>query len=439
MQTLLVFSHLRWDFVYQRPQHLLSRLAKHYRVLFFEEPVRGQTPYLERLQPSLNLEVLRPHTTVDAPGFHDDQLSELKPLLAEYLSESSISDYLVWFYTPMALPLLADLHPRAVIYDCMDELSAFRNCPPQMVQRESALMKRAQIVFTGGPSLFQAKRRRHGNVQCFPSAVDAAHFSQGIKLNGASRGASSPHVSLPVAASKDARRSGWDQEAHRMHASIARPRLGFFGVIDERFDIELVAAVADRAPGWQFVFVGPVVKIDPASLPQRANVHWMGQQSYEMLPHLVAQWDVCLLPFACNESTRFISPTKTLEYMAAEKPIVSTPIRDVMDLYSDSVAIADSADQFLSACQAALSESATERGLRITRMRAHVDQCTWDLTARRIHAEIEAELRRKDASVAAMVVGADRSVAPATRSVGALLGRATDRTVAESAIPTPAG
>ena len=181
------------------------------------------------------------------------------------------------------------------------------------------------------------------------------------------------------------------------------------------------------------------MKIDPVSLPKRANVHWMGQQSYEMLPHLVAQWDVCLLPFARNESTRFISPTKTLEYMAAEKPIVSTPIRDVMDLYSDSVAIAGSADQFLGACKAALSEDATERGLRITRMRAHVEQCTWDLTARRIHAEIEAELRRADAPVAALFANAERLIAPAARAVEALRGRTPDRTVADIAMPTPAG
>ncbi len=201
MQTLLVFSHLRWDFVYQRPQHLLSRLAKHYRVLFFEEPVRGnQTPFLQRLAPCANVEVLRPHTTVDAVGFHDDQLPELKHLLAEYLNDFSIDDYCVWFYTPMALPLLAELTPQAVIYDCMDELSAFKNAPRQMIQREKALLKRAQLVLTGGPSLYEAKRQLHKNVHCFPSAVDAEHFSprESSSSNGSSRGVSSPHVTMPV-------------------------------------------------------------------------------------------------------------------------------------------------------------------------------------------------------------------------------------------------
>lgn len=400
MQTLIVFSHLRWDFVYQRPQHLLSRLAKHYRVLFFEEPVRGkQTPFLQRLAPCPNVEVLRPHTTVDAAGFHDDQLPELTHLLAEYLHDFSIEDYLVWFYTPMALPLLAELTPQAVIYDCMDELSAFKNAPRQMVQREKALLKRAQLVLTGGPSLYEAKRWLHNNVRCFPSAVDEEHFSpHSARLNGISGGVGSPDVTMPVASlqATDRKRSAYREEAERLHASLAHPRLGFFGVIDERFDAELIAAIADAAPNWQFVMAGPIVKIDPASVPKRSNVHWLGQQPYEVLPHLVEQWDVCLLPFARNESTRFISPTKTLEYMAAEKPIVSTPIHDVMSLYGDCVSIAATADEFVSACAAALAENATEQALRIERMRGHVSQCTWDRTARNIREEIDAVLQRQD-------------------------------------------
>ena len=216
MQTLIVFSHLRWDFVYQRPQHLLSRLARDFRVLFFEEPVRGNlTPFLERLSPCRNVEVLRPHTTVDAGGFHDEQLPELQPLLVEYLRDFGIDDYIAWFYTPMALPLLSGLAPRAVIYDCMDELSAFRNAPRQMLQRESALLKRADLVLTGGPSLYEAKRSLHENVHCFPSAVDVEHYAP--------------------RAQRDA-----DPVAARLLADIPVPRLGFFGVIDERFDLDLL-------------------------------------------------------------------------------------------------------------------------------------------------------------------------------------------------------
>lgn len=408
MQTLIVFSHLRWDFVFQRPQHLLSRLAKHYRVIFFEEPVRGkQTPFLQRFAPCANVEVLRPHTTVDAAGFHDDQLPELKHLLAEYLNDFSIDKYLVWFYTPMALPLLAELTPQAVIYDCMDELSAFKNAPRQMIQREKALLKRAQLVLTGGPSLYEAKRGLHRTVRCFPSAVDAEHFSPRKPTPNANYvGVSSPHVTMPVMSSLPAtnrRRSAYQEDAERLHESIGHPRLGFFGVIDERFDAELIAAIADAAPNWQLVMVGPIVKIDPALLPQRPNIHWLGQQPYEVLPHLVAQWDVCLLPFARNESTRFISPTKTLEYMAAEKPIVSTPIHDVVSLYGDSVSIAATAGEFISACAASLAESADQRRLRVERMRGHVSRCTWDRTARQIHEEIEAVLQVQDDAATSIV------------------------------------
>ena len=369
MQTLIVFSHLRWDFVYQRPQHLLSRLARHYRVLFFEEPVRGKlTPFLERFSPCHNVEVLRPHTTIDAPGFHDAQLPELQPLLIEYLHDFGIEDYIVWFYTPMALPLLSELEPRIVLYDCMDELAAFKNAPRQMLQRESALMKRADIVLTGGPSLYEAKRGLHSNVHCLPSAVDVEHYS--------------PHAPR-----------GEDAEAERLMSEIPAPRLGFFGVIDERFDIDLLRAVADANPRWNLVLAGPVVKIDRESLPHRPNIHWLGQQPYERLPHLVARWDVCLLPFALNASTRFISPTKTLEYMAAEKPIVSTPVNDVMKLYGDAVAVAAGHDAFIAACHDALEEDAQARAARLARMRRHVEYTTWDAAARAVAHQLGALMK----------------------------------------------
>jgi protoporphyrinogen oxidase/glycosyltransferase involved in cell wall biosynthesis len=381
MQTLIVFSHLRWDFVYQRPQHLLSRLARRYRVLFFEEPVRGNlTPFLERFSPCHNVEVLRPHTTVDAAGFHDAQLPELQPLLLEYLQDFGIDDYIAWFYTPMALPLLAQLAPRAVVYDCMDELSAFKFAPRQMLQRESALLKRADLVLTGGPSLFEAKRGLHRNVHCLPSAVDAEHYAPGTPR-------------------------GDDPEAQRLLAGVPRPRLGYFGVIDERFDIDLLRALAAAGDGWQIVLAGPVVKIDHSELPHAASIHWLGQQPYERLPHLVAQWDVCLLPFALNASTRFISPTKTLEYMAAEKPIVSTPVHDVLKLYGDAVEIAAGPEAFIAACRAALAESDESRIARIARMRGHVERTTWNAAARTVERELDTLLAQASVREHARTVG----------------------------------
>jgi protoporphyrinogen oxidase/glycosyltransferase involved in cell wall biosynthesis len=351
MQSVIVFCHLRWDFVFQRPQQLLTRLAEHYQVLFVEEPVLdASAAHLHRYSPAPNLTVIQPHTPVQAAGFHDDQIPLLQTLLAGLVPGGE--DPIVWFYTPMALPLLTQLHPALVVYDCMDELAAFKNPPKQLLQRESALLSIADLVFTGGPSLYEAKRSRHANAHCFASSVDAVHFEQALdRSNG-----------------------------HPLHQDIGRPRLGFYGVIDERFDTGLIADMADAHPEWQIVLVGPVVKIDPAQLPQRQNIHYLGQQSYQALPQFLAGWDVCLLPFALNESTRFISPTKVLEYMAASLPIVSTAITDVEKPYGDIVAIGHDHAEFIRHCEAALAQTPEQTAAMATRMREIIAATSWDAT-----------------------------------------------------------
>ncbi len=354
-QEILTFSHLRWDFVFQRPQHLLSRLAAKRRIIFFEEPVpcdESREPFLERSTPMHNVLVCRPHLPVSAGGFNDEQVPYLKILLKQLVEAEGLHDFLIWFYTPMALPLAQDLHPRAIVYDCMDELSAFMMAPPQLIQREAELLKVADLVFTGGPSLYQAKKDRHPDVHCFPSSVDAKHFA---KANS----------SVPEPE---------DQ------AALPHPRLGFFGVIDERLDLDLVNALALAYPEWQIVMVGPVVKIDPATLPRHPNIHYLGQQDYADLPAYVKGWDVCLLLFALNKATRFLSPTKTLEYMAAERLIVSTPIHDVAESYSDVVYIADTPATFIAACEQALAVTDKERTERIARMRAVLSRTSWQST-----------------------------------------------------------
>ncbi|MES2977296.1 MAG: FAD-dependent oxidoreductase [Pseudomonadota bacterium] len=366
MPTIIVFSHLRWNFVYQRPQHLLSRLARHYEIVFFEEPMPGaKEDSLEALSPAPNVRVLRPHVVGSAIGFHDDHLPVMRNQLARFIQEHGIKDYLVWFYTPMALPLASQLTPRAVVYDCMDELSAFKNAPRQLIQRENALYQFADLVLTGGPSLYQSKRERHANVHCFASSVDAEHFA--------------PSPGAPD---------------HPAQAALGRPRLGYYGVIDERIDLELIEALADAHPEWEIVMVGPLAKIAPESIPQRSNLHWLGQQSYEDLPALVAGWDVCLMPFALNEATRFISPTKTLEYMAAGRPAVSTRIRDVAEPYSHVVEIADTPLAFIAACERLLAESPEQQAARANLMREIVAKTSWDNTAEDIHTLIEKLPRR---------------------------------------------
>jgi UDP-galactopyranose mutase len=357
--SIVAFSHLRWNFVYQRPQHLLSRLAAKRPVFFIEEPelTPEGPPRWDRSSPHPNLTVLKPRTPVPAPGFHADQLPALEPLIAELAEELRDTSLLAWLYTPMALPLAEALSPDAMVYDCMDELSLFLGAPPELLSREAALLECADIMFTGGPSLYRAKQARHPNVHCFPSSVDAAHFR---------------------AASSSAGGSAIDEAEDQ--AELPHPRLGFYGVIDERLDLPLLDSIAKARPEWQIVLVGPVVKIDPADLPQRPNLHYFAQRSYEELPRYLAGWDVCLLPFARNEATRYISPTKTLEYMAAELPIVSTPITDVAEPYGEIVYLGATPEEFLAACDAALSAGPKERSRRRAQMRRIVAGTSWDVT-----------------------------------------------------------
>jgi glycosyltransferase involved in cell wall biosynthesis len=360
MPTLIVFCHLRWDFVFQRPQHLMTRLAEHYRILFVEEPVYDEgKAHLKKTAVAPNITVCQPHTGIQAPGFHDDQIPTLQTLLADLVPEGERP--VVWFYTPMALPLLQGFDPALVIYDCMDELAAFKNAPKQLLQRENALLNIADLCFTGGPSLYQSKRERHANAHCFSSSVDAKHFQKALDRD----------------------------HSHPEQAHVARPRLGFYGVIDERFDTDLVSQVAQARPDLQIVLVGPVVKIDPANLPRAHNIHYMGQRTYEQLPQFLAGWDVCLLPFALNESTKFISPTKVLEYMAAELPSVSTPITDVKVPYGDVVAIADTPEKFIAACERMLAMNDEQQAALKERMRAIVANTSWDKTAASMHHLIQ--------------------------------------------------
>lgn len=379
MYDIVVFSHLRWNFVYQRPQHLLSRLARGRRVLFVEEPVFGEgDAWLDTASPADGVTVLTPRTSIGAAGFDDRQLATVGALVRAFLDQQAVTRPVVWFYTPMALPLLVGMDARAVVYDCMDELSAFDFAPPQLLEREAALLEVADLVLTGGPSLYEAKRPRHTNVHCFPSAVDVQHFA-------------------PAAGAREAEPGG-DHQGSDLQDAIPSPRLGFFGVIDERLDLALIAALAAADPSWQIVMVGPVVKIDPARLPRADNLHWLGQQPYAILPGLVADWDVCLLPFALNASTRFISPTKTLEYMAAEKPVVSTSVRDVALLYGDQVRIAKNAEGFIAHCRQALHENAEQRAMRVAGMRAAVATTSWHKTAGAVRALLNRAARSVEAA-----------------------------------------
>lgn len=304
--VLVCFSHLRWNFVYQRPQHLLTRAAKRYLVYFLEEPIHEDIA-----EPRLDIRPQASGVIVAVPvlprGISDEQAVHVQQgFLDELLEGHEESELVFWYYTPMALRFAAHHEPDLCIYDCMDELSAFRGAPPELTALERRLFGLADLVFTGGQSLYEAKRSRHPNVHAFPSSIDKAHFGQARRAES-----SDPD----------------DQK------DIPHPRIGFFGVIDERMDASLVADLAAIRPDWHFVMLGPVVKIEPRSLPQRQNLHWLGGKSYQDLPRYLAGWDAGFMPFAINEATRFISPTKTPEFLAAGLPVVSTPVCDVQRPY----------------------------------------------------------------------------------------------------------
>ncbi len=349
---LLVFSHLRWNFVYQRPQHLMSRFAKYRRVFYIEEPVFVNTslPRIEICKSEENVHIVVPYLSQDTEI--NDNFDILASLIDDLIYDEKISYFSCWYYTPMSLPYTRHLEPQSILFDVMDELSLFKFASPLLADLESELFKKADLVFTGGQSLFDAKKHRHDNIHSFPSSIDKDHFSK-------------------------AREKLQDPDDQ---SQIAHPRIGFYGVIDERFDIELLRCMAELKSNYQFIIIGPVVKIDPSTLPDLQNIHYLGQKNYLSLPKYLANWDCAMMPFALNDSTRFISPTKTPEFLAAGRPVVSTRINDVVRPYADLglVHIADSATEFVHLIEIALAESKTKQW--INKVDFFLKNISWDVT-----------------------------------------------------------
>jgi glycosyltransferase involved in cell wall biosynthesis len=382
--TLICFSHLRWNFVFQRPQHLMCRFARTMNVIYWEEPCeigRKETAYLQvREADNANgVRIIVPHLPEGMP--EDAREAALKRLLDAHVA-SLRGDLIAWYYTPMMLTFSRNLDADIVVFDAMDELSKFKFAPVQLLQLEQELIDKADVVFTGGTSLFEAKKDRHSNVHCFPSSVDRTHF---IKARA--------HQFDPG-----------DQE------DLPRPRLGFYGVIDERFDTELLDKVAEMRPDWSFVMLGPVVKISEDDLPRRPNIHYLGGKSYGELPAYLSGWDVALMPFAMNESTEFISPTKTPEYLAGGKPVVSTPIRDVVRHYGhlEGVQIAGDAESFANACDAALALARDPDSGWLAEADLLLSAASWDTTQARMAGLIAELLGTGDAiATPALLVAAE--------------------------------
>jgi UDP-galactopyranose mutase len=381
--TLLCFSHLRWNFVFQRPQHLMSRFAEEMKVVYWEEPVvvaPGETPYLQvrAAEDFPDVTVIVPHLP---EGLSMPEAEAALTRLASAHAATIKGNLVKWYYTPMMLPFSRQIEADTIVYDCMDELSQFKFAPPMLLELEQELIDSADLVFTGGSSLYEAKKNRHNSVHCFPSSVERDHFAK------ARSGATDP-----------------EDQAH-----LARPRLGFYGVIDERFDIDLLRQIADARPNWQFVMVGPVVKIAPEDLPRAANIHYVGGKTYEQLPSYLSGWDVALMPFAINEATQFISPTKTPEYLAGGKPVVSTPIRDVVRHYGhlEGVQIAYDCDSFVAACEKALTLSADPKGQWLAEADLLLSATSWDTTQARMAGLIRDVLGERTGVSQNMLVAAE--------------------------------
>jgi glycosyltransferase involved in cell wall biosynthesis len=349
--VIVAHSHLRWDFVWQRPQQILSRFAETTGVIFVEEARYSDEP---RVAPRLDVSRPVPSVSRVVPvlpssfrDHYDDAARFVRSRLA--IMVRSASSVVQWFYTPMAAPImLGALDEAVVVYDCMDELAAFRFAPPDLEDRERILLSAADVVFTGGARLFESKSRWHGNVHFFGCGVDASHFARPRQ-----------HLSsLPADV-----------------AALPRPVFGYVGVIDERLDYALLGEMARAHPRASIVMIGPRVKIDAAELPTEPNIHWLGQRAYDVLPSYLGAFDVCLMPFALNEATRYINPTKTLEYMAAGKPIVSTAVADVVNQFASIVHIAHTRGEFNELCEAAVR---TDQSHRVATGIARAQRASWD-------------------------------------------------------------
>ena len=382
--TLICFSHLRWNFVFQRPQHLMSRFAREMNVIYWEEPVEvaeTETPFLQvrEAADAENVRLVVPHLPKGMP--EDAREATLKRLLDAHLA-SQHGALVAWYYTPMMLPFSRHIEPAVLVFDAMDELSKFKFAPARLLDLEQELIDRADVVFTGGSSLFEAKKDRHSNVHCFPSSVDRAHFAK-----------ARARLFDPA-----------DQE------DLPRPRLGFYGVIDERFDTELLAKAAEMRPDWSFVMVGPVVKIGEEDLPKRPNIHYLGPKTYDQLPSYLSGWDVALMPFAMNESTQFISPTKTPEYLAGGKPVVSTPVKDVVRHYGqlEGVKIASTPEEFVAACDEAMELSRNPESGWLAEADLMLSSSSWDTTQARMAGLVADVLgTRTGATSPALLVAAE--------------------------------
>ncbi|MDF3058319.1 MAG: glycosyltransferase [Rariglobus sp.] len=377
---LIAICHLSWDWVWQRPQQFLSRLAKNHPVLFVEThrtetPVAFTRTRTARGHPSVTILEIHLPSEHWSDGSYIDL--ERRRVLQDRLAgefDGRFDGAVLWFNDPMAVTAYAGrLGERMIVYDCMDELTQFHGAPAELVKREHELTLRADVIFCGGRAMREKRLPLNANTHFYGTGVDCEHFGAALS------------ASLPV-----------DPDV----AALPGPVLGYFGVVDERIDYTLLAALADAQPDWSIAMVGPFAKIDPARLPRRPNLHWMGARPYERLPAITKGFSVCLMPFALNAATEYINPTKALEYMAAGRPVVSTAINEVRTNFSAVSRIARSHEEFIKMCRREIrspSRLRVQRGLKLAA------ENTWEAIAARMDGHIEAVLARQSKARATTV------------------------------------
>lgn len=380
---IIVHSHLGWDWVWQRPQQFHSRLSKSHPILFVEGPVvtdqlTTSRVTLREVSDYPNIVVLQmqmPASRWSDGAWVDAERRRIVQSVLEGPLSRKFENPVQWFYDPMAVTAFAgQMDEQANVYDCMDELSQFKGAPPELVRRERDLLAVADVVFAGGPKMARSKSRFNSNCYSFGCGVDIKHF--GKARHGRTR------VPADI-------------------ASMSGPVLGYIGVVDERLDYELLAALADHNPSWNVAIVGPSTKVDPADFPKRSNLHFLGGRDYSQLPAYAKGFDVCMMPFAKNAATEYINPTKALEYMATGRPIVSTDVEDVVLQFSDVVHIATGHGEFIADCEASLEEPNARRiqsGMRMARNNS------WESIVSRLERHVEevfAQKREVSATTAA--------------------------------------
>lgn len=368
---IIVFSHLRWEFVWQRPQQILSRLANSNPVLFIEEPMYdlapGDNPNISLFHAATNISVASPHFPVGQAA-SAGELQQMVKNAIESVGSAAFGRPLLWYYNPTMADWSMDLvDHRGVVYDCMDELAQFDYAPDGLIESESRLIEKADIVFAGGYELWLKKRKQHKNAHFFGCGVEYGHFAQ----------AQDAELEIPSDVT-----------------GLPSPVIGWFGVIDERFDCDLLREAATLRPDWSFVMVGPVVKIDPSVLPRGHNIHWLGQRAYAELPGYCKAFDACMMWFALNDATEFINPTKALEYLATGKPVFATAVRDVVRQYTEVINICATARQLVNSMELALaSDQSQQRQMGIEMAKAS----SWEAAVARMKHLMEKVIAEREA------------------------------------------